>query len=208
MPFAVQNVVELYTSYRGRISQETFWKGFLGIALPYAAISGVANAYFFYQSPLSDPDFMREVFAAAASETPPDELIPGMMEFFRALSLVNGTLIALAFVPSTALIVKRRHDRGSRGIVAWIYMGLLLFVTLAAPMWMPSTLDAPVAPGWLILSWAAAFLAMFGIGIYLLIVLGILEGTNGPNRYGPDPRPYSRAAPLEPSATNRRLGGQ
>lgn len=91
-------------------------------------------------------------------------------------SLVAGVLVFLCLVD---LAVRRRHDRSQSGAdcAALLFLLLLMFGT---------------ARFGLLASIPAVAIAAVGAlaGLYLLVVLAILPGTNGPNRYGPDPRAH------------------
>lgn len=89
---------------------------------------------------------------------------------------------ALFLWPWLALTIKRRHDRGSPG---WDAAGLVVLLT--AVSWAPA-------------AWTNAFFGMLGLGgllvalgvlvavIWLLVVLGFLDGQPGMNRYGLSPK--------------------
>jgi uncharacterized membrane protein YhaH (DUF805 family) len=70
------------------------------------------------------------------------------------------------FIPATAVSVRRLHDRDMSG---WWYGGLLI---------------ASFIPIINMISW---------IGFLVLLVIFFLPGTEGPNRYGPDPKDPSQA---------------
>ena len=90
---------------------------------------------------------------------------------FDALGLV-------ALWPSMALLVKRIHDRDKTGRMALIY-------------WIPS-----------LVSTGLSFIPEFGlgglkvfldigtgmIGLWFLVEFGFMDGTQGPNEYGPSPK--------------------
>jgi uncharacterized membrane protein YhaH (DUF805 family) len=98
--------------------------------------------------------------------------------------LAEGASLATLW-PSFALSAKRAHDRGRS---ARLVIGLLLLAmvysaitTLAPPTWFASPLTMTIAYG-------AAGLVMMAAMIYLLVVVGFLDGTPGPNRFGPSPK--------------------
>lgn len=94
---------------------------------------------------------------------------------------VGFTLLLLW--PSIALAVKREHDRDGSG---WRSVAILGGVTGLGLLqdYLPGLPDA-------------AHLLMTVIGVagllYLLVVLGILDGTPGPNRFGPSPKRFDAA---------------
>ena len=92
----------------------------------------------------------------------------------RWVVLVGSVLVFLCLLD---LALRRRHDRGRTGAGAAIALLALELISVASAFGLLTG----------ILSVAAA--AVCGIaGLYLLVVLAILPGTRGPNRYGPDPR--------------------
>jgi uncharacterized membrane protein YhaH (DUF805 family) len=91
--------------------------------------------------------------------------------------------------PSAAISIKRRHDRNNNGLDVWIYFALVVIVQLISALGVGmSTMDvggtAIPVPGPIVTGLGL----IVGIyAIYLLVVLGFLKGTAGPNNYGPDP---------------------
>ena len=88
--------------------------------------------------------------------------------------MIGGILAILwflaAFIPSLAVTIRRLHDRNLSG---WWYGGLLI----------------------------ASFIPILnifaGIGMLVMLVILMLDGTDGPNRFGPDPKDPSQAAVFE-----------
>jgi uncharacterized membrane protein YhaH (DUF805 family) len=92
--------------------------------------------------------------------------LAAMMPFIPVI-LIFGLLQLAMIWPSTAIQVKRLHDRDQSGwMVLIIIFGRLL--------------------GWIPLLGVIPALGAF---LFWLINLGILEGTPGPNRYGQSPKP-------------------
>jgi uncharacterized membrane protein YhaH (DUF805 family) len=86
-------------------------------------------------------------------------------------------LSVIAMLVWTDLTVRRRHDRGRSGVDAVIFQILLL-----ASVVIHTFANAPDIVGWL-----DALLVLYGL--YLFVVLVLLPGNRGENRYGPVPRP-------------------
>lgn len=81
---------------------------------------------------------------------------------FGALMIVAGILMLIwfivIFIPSIAIVVRRLHDRDMSG---WWYAGLIV----------------------------ASFIPFVGfIASIAFLVIMLLPGTPGPNRFGPDPK--------------------
>jgi uncharacterized membrane protein YhaH (DUF805 family) len=81
-------------------------------------------------------------------------------------------LVFLVFVIGCALAVKRLHDRNKSGWWMLILVAFPIALLSAAP---------PGIPG------VMALVATNVISLWAVIELGFVEGTDGPNRYGPDP---------------------
>ena len=160
------NFIELWTRFDGRINRKPYWIGALVLIIPLL-IGWWALAEMLFG----------EVGAGTFQES--------------LLELVFTLIIAY---PATALMVKRLHDRNRPGIIAAIFWapsvlqiagGLLGIVEEPAAVG-TETIFAPTAIGWVIIAISLA------IGIWSLIELGILKGTDGPNQYGPDPLKAAR----------------
>jgi len=106
-----------------------------------------------------------------------------LIQYFTLLTL--GPLAALVIgliclYPSFALMLKRAHDRNRPTWLIAIFFGLMAAATLVRPDDIDNMTEAPtsfmlVAIPWILLS------------LFFLVDLGFLRGTQGPNRYGPDP---------------------
>jgi len=88
--------------------------------------------------------------------------------------------------PGICLIAKRWHDRNRPGWLAII--GLVIGLPLVA---LSHFGDLVEVPGLRFVVGAAQALlgfAQLGYGLWVLVDCGILDGTQGPNRYGPSPK--------------------
>ena len=109
-------------------------------------------------------------------------------------------------LPAYPLAAKRLQDRDKRGetarygyVPSIIAAGLLSFGPVEAN---PRTLELPIGDVDVSLNWntntlgVICFLILIGVTAWFLIELGMLKGTPGPNRFGPEPlrRPVPRAA--------------
>jgi uncharacterized membrane protein YhaH (DUF805 family) len=109
------------------------------------------------------------------------------------VSILN-LIVSLAFlIPSIAVSVRRLHDTNRSGwwfggfflfYIGWIVLAVGMFIALGAQMGSGSNVGT-----------IGSTIAVFGIGglvffVYAiaLLVFFCLEGTRGPNRFGPDPK--------------------
>ncbi|MDB5541431.1 MAG: hypothetical protein JWQ89_3158 [Devosia sp.] len=161
----MNNLVALFTTMDGRIGRARFWLGVLLIAAFSIAISVILMLAGLSQTTIATGTV--QVNGGAASE------------FSQIESTLNPWAAFLLSVvtafPSAAIGVKRRRDRDFSGVDVLGFLVLSLLLQL---------LGAFGIAGWLIT--ALQFVLLIW-AICLLIVLGVLRGTTGPNRYGPDP---------------------
>lgn len=102
----------------------------------------------------------------------------------------GGFIVSLVLLwPSYCIGIKRRHDRDSDGkdLVALIAVSVLLNLLQVLGIG-TTTIDfngvaMPTPDWWLAILQGLVFLFV----IYMLVQVGLLRGTPGPNSYGPDP---------------------
>ena len=124
----------------------------------------------------------------------PEEVIALFHSQMLQEAVVDIVLLApsVTFVfISTAISVKRLHDRDKSGWWGLLYLGLpaLLVAAMAA-----ATDDNHQLTGWP----AALMIPYFILLIVTFVELACLKGTNGLNRFGPDPMPAHPAPPIYP----------
>lgn len=148
-----------WLSLRGRIPRRVYW---LRYTLPVALGSFVAAVVLAVAAP------PLEAMADASEFDPSLWLLARLGIATLALLLLFGGILWVAVAGS----VKRMHDHGYWGgwYVAWILFG-------SARVLAEDFVDMP---RWLVLVDAL-------VGLCFLIELGFRRGTDGPNRYGPDP---------------------
>lgn len=163
----------LYTSFEGRIARKQFWFGVLGFIVVGIVLSLIAN-----------------LITGGFSMTPATDA-ESAMAAFRAACLANIVVFVVLAWPSAALLIKRRHDRGSAGTEVWVYLAISLLgqlLTLVgfdySAVEMPGTEGVVIMPG-IIASGIGIIIFVFAA--YLLVVCGFLKGDTGENAYGPDP---------------------
>lgn len=149
-------------SFSGRANRMEFWLVGIGLSLLQLVISLLLGmAVGMVLSAVIDP--ARQPMAVA----------------------IFTVVIALAFFwPITAVAVRRSHDRNMSG---WWY-GLFALFGLAMIAWDQSLLIRGV-PDESPEVMAGLFIAMFQVALYVLflVILGLLPGTRGPNRFGAAP---------------------
>ena len=150
-----------WLSFRGRIGRKTYW---LAYFLPLVVISTSVNVL---ESMLGVPVDLGTQLADLVKAAP------------------ISTAVWLLFLwPWMAASVKRLHDRDRSGwMIAAYYLFIITysgFLGLAATM-----IEKP--SGAIAIVMIVGFLLAMIISIWLLIEIGFLRGTSGPNQFGPDP---------------------
>jgi uncharacterized membrane protein YhaH (DUF805 family) len=87
---------------------------------------------------------------------------------------LSALLLLATFIPSLAVGIRRLHDTDRTGW--WILLPIVPEVLAVALM-----MSGNVAVG-------GMFLIAAGVLAIILLVFMVLEGTKGPNKYGPDPK--------------------
>jgi uncharacterized membrane protein YhaH (DUF805 family) len=91
-------------------------------------------------------------------------------------------LVTLAlFYPAYAIAAKRFQDRDKPGKFALYGLVPMLIASVLQALGLAGTPEQPNAIGWI------CSIVTLGVGLWFLVELGILKGTTGSNRYGPDP---------------------
>ncbi|HYF07699.1 MAG TPA: DUF805 domain-containing protein [Acetobacteraceae bacterium] len=134
-------------------------------------------------------------------------VVPNLMIEYRTgqeRSLYRGAewylLFGLGWI-ATAGAIRRLHDRGRSGwlvLLAWVV--LLLPWTGWMLFWEAARLHGQQAgAGMPIMVVIVVLLLVFALAcLWMVVELGFLRGTPGPNAYGPDPRGGRDAAPPAP----------
>ena len=101
-----------------------------------------------------------------------DDIAAGLLSRGVGFTLIVLVVYIPMVISGFMVGIKRLHDRDKSG---W---WLLVFYVLPGLL---NMIGETLAAGWIFA------LASFAVSIWALIELGILRGTAGPNRFGPDP---------------------
>lgn len=160
------SLTQLLFSFKGRINRKPWWLASLGAGFAASLLTAILEA-----------------IARSAGETivnPVTQQFEPTGIFGLAISLIALVNAWIAF----ALSVKRLHDRDRTG---WWLLWQILIIAVAVIL-IVVAIAVPKEQGALWYAFAgAAGLAAFAISVWLFIEIGFLRGTQGPNRFGPDP---------------------
>lgn len=159
---------DILFGFRGRIRRRDWWLWGIASGIGWAVIYGAAIVLWTSNAWLLD-----EPLGAAGPST--------------LIVLEAVTYLPLLWIQS-ALAAKRAHDRDRRAAVA---VGLTLLSGVLS--FAPGIID--IVAGFSLRSDSlfgaldtTASVATFVVALYLLITLGIMDGTPGPNRFGRSPK--------------------
>jgi len=158
----MNNLVGNFTGMDGRINRQAWWIGVVVLIVVAIVLNFILGAILGGGMPSIEQLMDPAVMAAYAQKQ-------------GWISLIIGLITAYPYI---ALSVKRRHDRDNNGYDA---IGLIVF-SLVWSLVQALGFVGSTNPVYMIVS--VIFLIY---AIYILVQLGFLKGTAGPNSYGPDP---------------------
>jgi uncharacterized membrane protein YhaH (DUF805 family) len=161
--------MDMFTGFAGRINRAKWWLGTI-ILIVVAAV-----LYF----------ILAAVLGVSAAMMDPAQIGSAM----RTMSIIQIILLVVIGYPTTALMMKRLNDRDRPSYFAYIFWAPTVLSVLGGLAGLTMTtmdVGGVAIPTQSALGWVLA-LASLAIGIWALVELGILRGTDGPNQHGPDP---------------------
>lgn len=96
------------------------------------------------------------------------------------------TYFILMIWPGICLSAKRWHDRGRPGWLAGVLMVITYTCLFAQVTYGPTAAGGTEGVNWPV--YGAAALVSLVVSIWQFVELGCLDGTKGPNTYGPSPK--------------------
>lgn len=160
-------------SFKGRLRRRDYW----GISISLGVLVFLLTEALMFA--LFGPEYC--VFTGGLAQAANQRIEDG-------LPYVIQTLIGCAILwPSLAMAAKRAHDRDKSATLVVVLLVAMWLLSAAQVPLMHNFSDVlttlPFALGYLVYS-----LASLALSIYILVVVGCLDGTPGPNRYGPSPK--------------------
>lgn len=165
-------LTQLLFSFEGRIKRLDWWVASLAVGVASAIVTGIIE------------------FAAKASGA---SVVDLDTQHFEPTGVFGIAVLALSLVSSWinfALCVKRLHDRDRSGW--WLVWQALVLVLAVVMVIVAIAMHTEQMSIWYALAGASGLAALI-ISIWLFVEIGFLRGTQGPNRFGPDPLGSSRS---------------
>lgn len=168
--------LQTFTSFEGRIGRKAWWLGTIVMIV-------VAFVLYFVLSVVMGTGLSAMMDPAKLSE-------PGFMEnYMRSAAWQQLISIAILGFPITALMAKRLNDRNRPSWMKWLFWLPTLLGTLLGLSGMAysyADVGGMMMPTPSTLMTITTILSVV-VGIWALVELGFLRGTEGPNAYGSDP---------------------
>lgn len=161
--------ISMFTGFAGRINRAKWWLGSIILAVLGFLLYLILAAIFGVSFLMTDPAQMASVM--------------------RMVAIIQIILIVILAYPTTALMIKRLNDRDRPSYFAYIFWAPTVLAVLGGLTGLTMTtvdMGGVAIPTQSALGWVLS-IASLVVGIWALIELGILKGTDGPNRHGPDP---------------------
>lgn len=163
------DIMSTFTGFTGRINRAKWWIGSIILAIAATIVWVILAAIFGLFAPITDP-------AQIGS-------------YMQKASILQIILVALIAYPTTAMMIKRLNDRDRPSYFTYIFWAptvLLLLGGLLGLTMTTSDMGGAAIPTQTALGMVLGLVGL-AVGIWALIELGILKGTDGPNQHGPDP---------------------
>lgn len=168
--------LETFTNFGGRIGRQTWWLGtivmiLLAVVL-YFLLSAVMGTGMYV---MMDPQKLAE---------------PGFMEgYMRSAAIQQLISLLILGYPLTALMSKRLNDRNRPSWLKWLFWVPTILSTvlvLSGMAYTVSDIGGMMMPSPTTLMTVVSVLSIV-VGIWALVELGFLRGTEGQNQHGADP---------------------
>jgi uncharacterized membrane protein YhaH (DUF805 family) len=163
----------IFTGFEGRINRAKWWLGSIILGILGVIISLILNALFGAYSIDPTQPITAETFQS----------------LIRKVSIVQLITLAIIIYPALALMIKRLNDRDRPRWFAYVFWApavLSVLGGLAGLTMSVTDIGGTLIPTQSAIGWILAILSLV-VGIWALVELGILKGTEGPNQHGPDP---------------------
>lgn len=162
--------VQTLFGFKGRLRRSDWWVWVIGLAIVHVVVAAAI------------------LFGLGLGEF--DPLNPGSSLFGAAKRLPAWAAVPFELLflwPSTALAVKRMHDRNISGWPVAVFNLVALAMSFVSRPAGDAVEGLKIggAGGLLLLSFNLVYLA---VAIGFLVTLGFLAGTPGDNRFGPSPK--------------------
>ena len=161
----MNNLISSFVGFDGRINRQKWWIGVIVLAIAGFIVSWILNAIL----------GVNATNIIGADGTVDAAAVAAIGQKAGWSGLISSVIFAY---PYLALSVKRRHDRNNNGYDAMGLMAVSILYNLLAALGiaaMTNTIGMVIG------------LILLVLAIYLLVQLGFLKGTAGPNNYGADP---------------------
>ncbi len=178
----MNDYIQNFMGFEGRLNRQPFWLGIVGLIVASIILNFIVGIFF-------GGSIVGAMMSVVGAGGDPQAIADASLSASRTAGWVGLVIFIILAYPSLALWMKRAHDRDSNGQLLYVLYALVAITyvlqAIGLTMGVSEIAGVPVASqntlGWIL------SLAEFVLGLYLLVTLGFLKGTEGPNQYGPDP---------------------
>jgi uncharacterized membrane protein YhaH (DUF805 family) len=155
----MNNFIGNFVGFDGRLNRQAWWLSVIALIVVAVVLSWILGL----------------IMGTGGMMTMAQALDPATLQKAAWQGLIVSIITAY---PYMAISVKRRHDRNNNGYdaIGLIVVGILYNLLQALGVISPTNTVGMIVG-----------LVFAVYAIYMLVQLGFLKGTAGPNNYGPDP---------------------
>ena len=155
----MNNFIGNFVGFDGRLNRQAWWLSVIALIVVAVVLSWILGL----------------IMGTGGMMTMAQALDPATLQKAAWQGLIVSIITAY---PYMAISVKRRHDRNNNGYdaIGLIVVGILYNLLQALGVISPTSTVGMIVG-----------LVFAVYAIYMLVQLGFLKGTAGPNNYGPDP---------------------
>ena len=155
----MNNFIGNFVGFDGRLNRQAWWLSVIALIVVAVVLSWILGM----------------IMGTGGMMTMAQALDPATLQKAAWQGLIVSIITAYPYI---AISVKRRHDRNNNGYdaIGLIVVGILYNLLQALGLISPTNTVGMIVG-----------LVFAVYAIYMLVQLGFLKGTAGPNNYGPDP---------------------
>ena len=163
--------MSMFMGFEGRINRAKWWLGAIILAVIGVILSWI----------------LAKILGASLIPPEGTTVNPDLVgSYVRKLAIAQLIVFIILVYPGLSIMMKRLNDRDRPSWYAYVFLAPSVLSILLGLVGLTMTTTATGGAGPSSLGWIINLLSL-AIGIWVLIELGILKGTAGPNQHGPDP---------------------
>lgn len=167
--------------FKGRLRRRDLWLISLGLGVVAYVLQEWISFSFGAQYSLIGQAVNTAILSVEGGSNAPPVLPSRPVALIAILTGIGAILLW----SNLAMATKRLHDQGKSAKLALVATAILFNPVPMTEINSAIVSASPVAGS--VVSWLVSVVGMVAL-LYWFVVVGVLEGTRGPNRYGPSPK--------------------